>query len=169
MQPDRDDRSIQPSNSDANPSSYHLQVFSSSTRETSTTQGGEQRRNTPPWLRPFLRLRIQLTLVYCLLLILAVMLMYTLYSQHASAALAVTVMICIIVIGALVVFLLTTLLLQPLWRVTDAAQAIAMGDLKQRERLPLRLPPQDEVDRLAGSLDKMVTHLEHAEEMQRAS
>lgn len=36
----------------------------------------------------------------------------------------------------------------------------------QRERLPLRLPPQDEMDRLAGSINEMVTRLEHAEELQ---
>ena len=52
---------------------------------------------------------------------------------------------------------------------TDAAQAIAIGDLAQRDRLPLRLPPQDEIDRLAGSLSEMVTRLEHAEAMQQAS
>jgi two-component system OmpR family sensor kinase len=53
--------------------------------------------------------------------------------------------------------------------VTDAAQAIAIGDLEQRGRLPLRLPPQDEIDRLAGSLNEMATKLEYAQEMQRAS
>jgi len=74
-----------------------------------------------------------------------------------------------VLVGMLSAFLFTSLLLRPLGRVTDAAQAIAIGDLQQRSRLPLRLPPQDEVDRLAGSLHEMVTRLEYAEEMQRAA
>jgi two-component system OmpR family sensor kinase len=78
-------------------------------------------------------------------------------------------LIVIIALGIVLAFLLTTILLRPLWYVTDAAQAIAQGDLKQHERLPLRLPPQDEFDRLAESLHMMMTQLEHAEEMQDIS
>jgi two-component system OmpR family sensor kinase len=90
------------------------------------------------------------------------------YKQVSSLTIAL-IALGVTVVGIGLAYPLTTLLLRPLWRVTDAAQAIAMGDLKQRDRLPLRLPPQDEVDRLAGSLNEMVTRLEHAEEMQRAS
>jgi two-component system OmpR family sensor kinase len=72
-------------------------------------------------------------------------------------------------LGLFLMFGFTTFLLRPLWQVTDAAQAIASGDFKQRKRLPLRLPPQDEIDRLAGSLDEMVTRLERADELQNAA
>jgi two-component system OmpR family sensor kinase len=72
-------------------------------------------------------------------------------------------------LGLFLMFGFTTFLLRPLWQVTDAAQAIASGDFKQRKRLPLRLPPQDEIDRLAGSLDEMVTRLERADELQDAA
>lgn len=170
MQLERDDRKTQSSNGQGYQSPY-LRLLNSATREASPSHlhGGEPSRNTPPWLRPFFSLRIQLTTVYCILLVLAVMLTYMLYSQPASTAFAATAIVCVIGIGTLLAFLLTTLLLQPLWRVTDAAQAIALGDLKQGERLPFRLPPQDEVDRLAGSLHTIVTQLEYAEEMQHAS
>ena len=126
-------------------------------------------RDAPAWLRPFFSLRVQLLFAYCLVLILAVILVSTLdYKQMSSPSIAL-IALGVVVIGSLLAFFFTTLLLRPLWRVTDAAQAIAIGDLQQRQRLPLRLPPQDEIDRLAGSINEMVTRLEHAEETQRAS
>ena len=71
-----------------------------------------------------------------------------LYDPRDSHGYVVGIVIATIAVGTLLAFLVNTLLLRPLWRVTDASQAIALGDLKQRERLPLRLPPQDEIDRL---------------------
>ncbi len=127
------------------------------------------RKNAPPWLRPFFSLRVQLTSAYGLLLILVVACFGLLIFRQESMLYVMLTAAGIVVLGMALAFLITTLLLRPLWRVTDAAQAIAIGDLAQRERLPLRLPPQDEIDRLAGSLDEMVTRLEHAEEMQRVS
>ena len=94
---------------------------------------------------------------------------YLLLDQQTSSTYVVLVVLGLIVVGSALTYLMTSLLLRPLFRVTDAAQAIAMGDLEQRERLPLRLPPQDEIDRLAGSINAMVTRLETAEEQQRAS
>lgn len=131
--------------------------------------GGDQPHNTSLWLRPFFSLRIQLTFVYALLLILMVTFSYLLLYQETSPTYVVLVVLGLIVVGSALAYLMTSLLLRPLFRVTDAAQAIAMGDLEQRERLPLRLPPQDEIDRLAGSINAMVTRLETAEENQRAS
>jgi signal transduction histidine kinase len=132
--------------------------------------GGNQPHNTPPWLRPFFSLRIQLTFAYALLLILMVAFSYLfLYQQQASSTYVMLVVLGMVVVGSALTYLMTSLLLRPLFRVTDAAQAIAMGDLEQRERLPLRLPPQDEIDRLAGSINAMVTRLETAEEQQMAS
>jgi two-component system OmpR family sensor kinase len=89
-----------------------------------------------------------------------------LLTQHQTSLLS---MLFVVVVGTGLTWVVTTVLLRPLWRVTDAAQAIAIGDLEQRGRLPLRLPPQDEIDRLAGSLNEMATKLEYAQEMQRAS
>jgi signal transduction histidine kinase len=128
----------------------------------------------PSWLRPFFSLRIQLTFAYTLLLILVMAFSYLLLNQQESPALTVSMymligIVVLILIGAGLTYVVTSLLLRPLSRVTDAAQAIAIGDLEQRVRLPLRLPPQDEVDRLAGSLNEMVSRLEHAEELQVTS
>lgn len=119
----------------------------------------------PCWLRPFFSLRVQLTSVYSLLLLLMVGISILLM-QHQTSLLS---MLFVVVVGTALAWVVTTVLLRPLWRVTDAAQAIAIGDLEQRGRLPLRLPPQDEIDRLAGSLNEMATKLENAQQMQRAS
>ncbi|MBV9231272.1 MAG: HAMP domain-containing histidine kinase [Chloroflexi bacterium] len=127
---------------------------------------GEQ---APPWLRPFFSLRAQLLLSFCVLLTLVVVSVCILVYQQSSSSYIILVACVMIVVGAILAFSFTSLLLRPLWRVTDAAQAIAIGDLEQREKLPIRLPPQDEIDRLAGSISEMVTRLERAEETQRAS
>jgi two-component system OmpR family sensor kinase len=132
------------------------------------TDGGPG-RDAPPWLRPFFSLRVQLLFTYCLILIMVVILVCMLTYEQVSSLFIALIAFGVVVIGSLLAFFFTSLLLRPLWRVTDAAQAIAVGDLQQRQRLPLRLPPQDEIDRLAGSINEMVMRLEHAEETQRAS
>ncbi len=152
----------------------HLYVVELSSEKIPTTPLFVEQRvsgnNAPAWLRPFFSLRTQLTTAYCFVLCLAVIVLYELlYNQQTSSMYAVGIVIGTIAVGTALAFLVNTVLLRPLWRVTDASQAIALGDLKQRERLPLRLPPQDEIDRLAGSLNEMVTRLERAEEMQLAS
>ncbi len=148
----------------------HLYVVKHTTEKVTTTPLFMEQRvngdNAPPWLRPFLSLRTQLTTGYCLILCAVLIAFSTLYNAFASQGYLITTLIGTIFVGTLLAFLVNTILLRPLWRVTDASQAIALGDLKQRERLPLRLPPQDEIDRLAGSLNEMVTRLERAEEMQ---
>jgi signal transduction histidine kinase len=68
--------------------------------------------------------------------------------------------------GAAAIFFFTNLLLSPLRHMRDAAQAIALGDLKQRVRLPRS---NDEVGALAVSFNEMVDQLERAFEQQRAS
>ncbi|HLZ56743.1 MAG TPA: HAMP domain-containing sensor histidine kinase [Ktedonosporobacter sp.] len=125
--------------------------------------------NAPPWLRPFFSLRAQLLFAYSMLLTLVVVILCTLISRALSPFSILIIAIGMVVLGSLLAFVFTSWLLRPLWRVTDAAQAIAIGDLEQRERLPLRLPPQDEVDRLAGSINEMVLRLELAEEAQHVS
>lgn len=151
----------------------HLYVVELSTEKVPNTPLFVEPRvsgnNAPPWLRPFFSLRAQLTISYFFILCVVVVVIYSLYDEHAAPMYAKGIAIATIAVGTLLAFLINTLLLRPLWRVTDASQAIALGDLKQRERLPLRLPPQDEIDRLAGSLNEMVTRLERAEEMHHAS
>lgn len=127
------------------------------------------KRDMPQWLLPFFSLRVQLTAAFSLVLILIVAITSTLAAQHTSSITTGLITFIIIVAGIAAIFFLTTLLLRPLWRVTDAAQAIAVGDLEQRSRLPLRLPPQDEIDRLSGSVNEMVSRLIIAEEMQESS
>lgn len=121
------------------------------------------------WLRPFLSLQVQLTSTYCLLLILLVIISILLTYQQTSSLSIFCIVVIITALGIALTWVVTDILLRPLWRVTDAAQAIAIGDLKQRERLPLRLPPQDEIDRLAGSLNEMANKLECAQNTQHAS
>jgi signal transduction histidine kinase len=128
------------------------------------------RGNFPGWLRPFFSLRVQLTLVYAMILALVVVTLGLLiYQRTTPPHIIILAMVITVVGGSLIAFVFTSLLLRPLSRVTDAAQAIAVGDLQQRKRLPLRLPPQDEADRLAGSLNEMVTRLERAEGMKSAA
>ncbi len=156
-----------------NTSSQNLYVVDLSTKRVPSTPLFDNTRvskNTAPsWLRPFFSLRTQLTTIYFFILCIVVLILCVLYNQHVSMMYVGLVALGAIILGTVLAFFLNTLLLQSLWRVTDAAQAIATGDLKQRERLPLRLPPQDEIDRLAGSLNEMVTRLERAEEMQLSS
>lgn len=111
----------------------------------------------------------QLTLVFCLILIIAVLLMTVLVFQQPNFTAVTIIAVIMIIMSTVLAFIFIGILLRPLMQVTDAAQAIAIGDLEQRERLPLRLPPQDEVDRLAGSLNEMVTRLEHAQHSQHAA
>ncbi len=145
------------------------QLVSPATGKLLLATEGDPERNVPIWLRPFFSLRVQLLFAYCLILILAVILASMLDYKQGSSLFNALIALGVVIVGSLLAFFFTTLLLRPLWRVTDAAQAIAVGDLQQRERLPLRLPPQDEIDRLAGSINEMVMRLEHAEETQRAS
>ena len=74
--------------------------------------------------------------------------------------------IAIIGVGSTAIFFFTNLLLSPLRHMRDAAQAIALGDLKQRVRLP---QSDDEVGALAVSFNEMIDQVEHAFEEQRAS
>lgn len=151
----------------------HSYVVELATEKVPTTPLFVEQRvsgsNAPLWLRPFFSLRTQLTAAYCFILCAVVITFYMLYDPRASHIYIVGLVLGTIAIGTLLAFLVNTILLRPLWRLTDASQAIALGDLKQRERLPLRLPPQDEIDRLAGSLNEMVTRLERVEEMQLQS
>jgi two-component system OmpR family sensor kinase len=158
------------SNSHAKTSSFsHLNGSTAGEKHLQSSLDGQRpEHNHPDWLRPFFSLRVQLTLVYGMLLALIAVVLFLLSHQAWAPIYVVLAEVATVIAGTLIAFLFTSLLLRPLGRVTDAAQAIAIGDLEQRARLPLmRLPPQDEVDRLTGSLHEMVTRLEYAEDMQR--
>lgn len=155
---------------EGSPSSLHLDDFMAGGQRLQPLHNGRELKNDfPRWLRPFFSLRVQLTLVYGMILALVAVVMFLLIAPKIEPIYIVFAEVGTVIGGMVIAFIFTSLLLRPLGRVTDAAQAIAIGDLQQRARLPLRLPPQDEVDRLAGSLHEMVTRLEYAEEMQRAA
>ncbi len=75
----------------------------------------------------------------------------------------------LIVIGVFALFFLTLYLLRPLRRASDAAQAITLGDLQQRERLLPLMKGDDEVSRIATSLSIMGEQLERAKKVQQSS
>lgn len=123
----------------------------------------------PPWIHLFWSLRTQLALTYSLLLCLVVVVLCVLFFQGIPLLNLVIIALLLTLLGIIVAFAIISLLLRPLQKVTDAAQAIALGDLKQHERLTLHTPPRDECDRIAGSLHEMVRRLERAEELQHDS
>src|SRR5437764_7724536 len=124
--------------------------------------------------RPLSGLRWQLTIASSLLLTVVVIVYSTWISEdieHTStlppgmqlAAVA------LILLGAIFLFLSINFLLRPLRHMTDAAQAITLGDLQQRERLVPLLEGNDEVSKLAASLNDMANQLERASQEQQAS
>jgi signal transduction histidine kinase len=139
---------------------------------TAVSLNQNNRRNQEPrspWLRPFFSLRAQLLFAYSLILATIILAASLLEYMQLSRLYIVLVVAIMVLVGFILSYLLTTWLLRPLWRVVDASQAIAAGDLAQRERLVPHQPPQDDIDRLAGSLDIMVSQLERAERLQYAS
>jgi signal transduction histidine kinase len=141
----------------------------SGSKQKGHVSGHSSRDGTPPWLRSFSSLQAQLLLAFCLLLVLVVLFTSLLTYMRPSPVYIVLSAVAVVLVGSILAYVFTTLLLRPLWRIIDASQAIAIGDLEQRERLVLHSLPQDDIDRLASSLNEMVTHLEKAEELQRVS
>jgi len=133
----------------------------------------------------FFNLRWRLTLVYIILFTICVIIFNVLISYLApqdrqsillSSAPAVAVgnflisirvaSVVMIVVAAIIAFFLTGVLLRPLRYVIDAAHAIALGDRKQRVRLP---QGKEEVGELGAILNEMVNQIEHAFEVQQSS
>lgn len=120
--------------------------------------------------RPLSALRWRLTILYSalagiLLICFSIVAYFAIASSYPSATVETIVLITaivliIIAIGA--VFLLTNMLLHPLRQLSDAAQAIALGDLQQRTRLAPLKQYEDEVSKTAASIDEMVSQLEQA-------
>ena len=144
-------------------------------------RGNEGSENTNPyssWRRhPLSSLRWQLGFVYSLLIctLLILFSLWTTYAiSHTTAqsvlffSLQVAVFV-LIAVGIFILFFLTNLLLRPLGRMSDAAQAITLGDLQQRERLQPLMKGDDEVSKIASSLTIMGEQLEQASQSQRSS
>ncbi len=144
-------------------------------------KGSEGSENTNPYSswrrRPLSSLRWQLGFVYSLLICILLILfsLWTTYAiSHITAqnnlvfSLQVAVVV-LIAVGIFILFLLTNLLLRPLRRMSDAAQAITLGDLQQRERLQPLMKGEDEVSKIASSLTIMGEQLEQASQSQRSS
>ena len=115
-------------------------------------------------------LRWQLTLMYStllgiFLLVLSILAYFTIGAGTARGDVQVIILIAtiaLIVVGVGLVFLLTNMLLRPLRRLSDAAQAIALGDLQQRNRITPLMNNDDEVSKTAASLNEIVGQLERA-------
>jgi two-component system OmpR family sensor kinase len=128
-----------------------------------------QNHNVAYWPRSFSSLRGQLVSVYCLLLTLMIIINTLLIENQTSLLSILLSVVTVILLGTALSWIITTALLRPLWRITDVAQTIAIGDLEQRERLSLCSLQQDEVGRLANSLNEMASKLAHAQELQHSS
>jgi signal transduction histidine kinase len=122
--------------------------------------------------RPLAGLRWQLVFVHSLLFSMLLILfgLWVSFSVVHMLTIAIEVVaLILIVVGVISLFVLTNFLLLPLRRITEAAQAITLGDWQQRERLVPLLEGDDEVSRLATSLNVMVDQLERASQSQQAS
>jgi hypothetical protein len=83
----------------------------------------------PGWLRPFFSLRMQLTLVYGMVLALVVVVICLLtYQRVTPPYIVVPAAIITVVGGALITFVFTSLLLRPLSRVTDCDWRFAAAE-----------------------------------------
>lgn len=127
--------------------------------------------------RPLSGLLWQMTFFYGLL-ICVVLILLSIWTSYAITHITMpdvlltslpVAAVLLIVIGVLTLFLLTRYLLRPLRRASDAAQAITLGDLQQRERLLPLIRGDDEVSRIAASLSIMGEQLERATQAQQSS
>ncbi len=124
------------------------------------------RRNLPVWLRPLRSLRWQLTYVYSVLMGMLFLLFgaFIYANKGIPPTLIGVAALCMMGVTFLILFFFTGALLHPLRRLTEASQAIALGDLKQSERLP---EGDDEVGKLAAIMVELVEQLERTQEQQQ--
>ena len=142
---------------------------------TSTDERQARESLASAWRRrPLSGLRWQLTLLYSTLLgifliALSILSYITLASAMTREEVQIIILIAtiaLIVVGVVLVFLLTNMLMRPLRHMSDAAQALALGDLEQRNRLMPLMNSDDEVSKTAASLNEIVVQLERAERIQ---
>ena len=119
--------------------------------------------------RAFSSLHWQLTIVYTLLFSILVVLFslwitYTVnHATLASLLVSLQVGTVVLIVGAaIILFFLTNFLLRPLRRMSDTAQAITLGDLQQRTRLAPLMEGNDEISKLATSLNAITEQIEQA-------
>ncbi|MEO8955516.1 MAG: HAMP domain-containing sensor histidine kinase [Ktedonobacteraceae bacterium] len=124
--------------------------------------------------RAFSSLHWQLTIVYTLLFSILVVLFSVwitfIVNQTTLDNLLINLQIgaiVLIVVVAVILFFLTSFLLRPLRRMSDTAQAITLGDLQQRSRLTPLMEGNDEVSKLATSLNAMTEQIEQATRTER--
>lgn len=126
--------------------------------------------------RAFSSLHWQLTIVYTLLFSILVVLFSVwitfIVNQTTLDNLLLSLQvgaIVLIVVVAVILFFLTSFLLRPLRRMSDTAQAITLGDLQQRTRLTPLMEGNDEVSKLATSLNAMTEQIEQATRTERTA
>ena len=124
--------------------------------------------------RAFSSLHWQLTIVYTLLFSILVVLFSVwitfIVNQTTLDNLLLSLQVgavVLIVVAAVILFFLTSFLLRPLRRMSDTAQAITLGDLQQRTRLTPLMEGNDEVSKLATSLNAMTEQIEQARRTER--
>lgn len=126
--------------------------------------------------RAFSSLHWQLTIVYTLLFSILVVLFSVwitfIVNQTTLDNLLLSLQVgavVLIVVAAIILFFLTSFLLRPLRRMSDTAQAITLGDLQQRTRLTPLMEGNDEVSKLATSLNAMTEQIEQATRTERTA
>ncbi len=124
--------------------------------------------------RAFSSLHWQLTMVYTLLFSILIVLFsvgITFIVNHATLDnLLISLQlgtVVLIVVAAIILFFLTSFLLRPLRRMSDTAQAITLGDLQQRTRLVPLMEGNDEISKLATSLNAITEQIEQASRTER--
>jgi signal transduction histidine kinase len=95
----------------------------------------------------------------------------TSYSAESSTLMRLLLLIGLVagtltLLGAVLVFVITSFMLKPLVHMRDAAQAIALGDLRQRTRLP---QTDDEIGQLSASIGRMIDQMERATASHRSA
>lgn len=157
-----------------------LKNVSSAVHDGVSGDEGTERKLSPfrSWRRrPLSGLLWQMTFFYGLL-ICVLLILLSIWTSYAITHITMpgvlltslpVVAVLLIVFGVLTLFLLTRYLLRPLRRASDAAQAITLGDLQQRERLLPLISGDDEVSRIAASLSIMGEQLERATNAQQSS
>ncbi len=160
----------------------HRQAYQRNEAHITHSQGSadsRRRRLYQVWRhRPLSGLHWQLTFLYSVLII-ALLIAFGLWLVYADplplprplpgyALDTILGMIIVLgIIGSIMAFFLTSLVLRPLREMTDAAQAIVFGDLEQRERLEPFLDGDDEVSKLAVSLNTLTNQIELAQRRQQ--
>ena len=170
-------------------SSHQRRLFAATASQSGRTQGegtaspvsdlqqsnGQRRRgpSKPPrngfhWPVSFFSLRWRLAFVYIILFALFVIFLSLFAYNSISGSLLMIILAALVMIvtGAIVIFYLTGIMLDPLRQMIGATRAMASGDLKRRVSVP---HSDDEIGALATSFNQMANRVEELFEVQQAS